>query len=422
MEKIVLPNGLRILLLPISEALSASVGIWVEAGSRYEPAALQGISHFVEHMVFKGTETRSSRQISEEMDMLGGGMNAYTTKEYTRFYAQTLSENARPALELLTDMLLHSRMNAADVDLERSVILEEMSMYEDVGEDLAHEALCGSVWPSSPLGVPICGRRETVSRIGSAELLQYVQEEYTPERIVVVIAGGFDRDDILAFIDSTLGKLKRGQGRPAFDTPVFNPGLVLRQKDFEQISLELAVPGIPAGGLRPDGREWRYPLMLFNFIVGGGASSRLFMRLREELGLAYSVYSNHYSSKGAGLFTVSAAVSPSQQTRVLGEIRGILSSVAEGITEEEFLRARAQVKSSYILGLETVAARATYAGRNELLENRTLPAEDVLKELDSLTPADVNELAKTLLTSDNWALSVAGAVKEEASYLSFINP
>ena len=417
LEKLRLDNGLRVLLLPVEGALSASVGVWIEAGSRYETVAKQGISHFVEHMTFKGTAARTARQISEEMDLLGGGMNAYTTKEYTRFYAQTLAENARPAMELLTDMLLHSRMAAEDVELERGVILEEMAMYEDAGEDLAHEALCDAIWPDSPLGRPICGTRETVSAITPQDLLQYVAEEYTPGRMVAVAAGGYNREDILDCLQSTLGRLKPGAPCPAADTPAFTPGVVLRKKKFEQVSLELAVPGIPSGA--EDG-DLRYALLLFNFIAGGGASSRLFLRLREELGLAYSVYSTHYASKGAGLFTVSAAVSPKQQFRVLGEIRDILAGLAQGIGEEEFLRARAQIKSSFILGLETVAARATYVGRNELLEGRSIRETEVLSALDQLEPRDIERLAARLLQNASWALSVAGKVENKEMYLPFI--
>ena len=419
LEKLRLDNGLRVLLLPVEGALSASVGVWIEAGSRYEAAAKQGISHFVEHMTFKGTAARTARQISEEMDLLGGGMNAYTTKEYTRFYAQTLAENARPAMELLTDMLLHSRMAAEDVELERGVILEEMAMYEDAGEDLAHEALCGAIWPDSPLGRPICGTRETVSAITPQDLLQYVAEEYTPGRMVAVAAGGYNREDMLDCLQSTLGRLKPGAPCPAADTPAFTPGVVLRKKKFEQVSLELAVPGIPSGA--EDG-DLRYALLLFNFIAGGGASSRLFLRLREELGLAYSVYSTHYASKGAGLFTVSAAVSPKQQFRVLGEIRDILAGLAQGIGEEEFLRARAQIKSSFILGLETVAARATYVGRNELLEGRSIRETEVLSALDQLEPRDIERLAARLLQNASWALSAAGKVESKEMYLPFLQP
>ena len=322
MEKITWSNGLRLLLLPVEGALSASVGVWIEAGSRYEPAAAQGISHFVEHMLFKGTAARSARDISEEMDMLGGSLNAYTTQECTRYYAQTLAQNAPGALELLSDMLLHSRMAPADVELERKVILDEIAMYEDVGEDLAHEALCAAAWPGSPLGRPICGTRSSVAALTSADLLRYVREQYTPERMVVVAAGAFDKASLMDILERGLAALPRGAGRPAADAPAFSPALTLRPKDFEQVCLELGWQGIPAGD------ERRYAMMLANFIIGGGASSRLFLRLREELGLAYSIYSGSYADTGAGLFTVSASVAPEVNTISCGcacSVRAMLS-------------------------------------------------------------------------------------------------
>lgn len=415
LEKITLNNGLRVLLLPLEGALSASVGVWVAAGSRHESEREQGISHMIEHMLFKGTTRRSARDISEEMDLLGGNVNAYTTKEYTRFYAQALAENAVPAMDILCDMLLDPRLDPGDLALERGVILDEMAMYEDSGEDVAHETLCAAVWPESSLGRPIIGRRDTVSSLSADHLREYLRRQYTPERMVAVAAGGFPREEILALLQDSLGSLPRGAGLPAVDPPAFRPSLSLTRKAFEQTSLALAVPGLPAGDPR------RYAMMLLNFIVGGGASSRLFQRLREELGLAYSVYSSAYSHQGAGLFAVAASFSADQQERVLLEIDAILRGVAQGVSEEEFARALAQVKASYVLGLETVAAQAAYVGRNELLEGRAIGSAEVLASLDALTPADIGALADALLGAGvPRALSVAGDVKERTFYTPFL--
>ena len=416
MEKIILPNGLRVLLLPIEGARSVSAGVWIEAGSRYEPAEMQGISHFTEHMLFKGTGRRSARRISEEMDLLGGGLNAYTTKEYTRYYAQTLSENAAAAWDLLCDMITDSRMAPEDTALERGVILEEIAMYEDAGEDLAHEALCASVWPRSPLGRPICGTRESVASITPKDLKSYVRENYTPERMVAVTAGGFDREAVLETLSAGLGHLQPGIGKPPTDTPAFTPGLVLRKKDFEQVSIELGMPGVPAVGTE-DSR--RYEMMLLNFIVGGGASSRLFQRLREELGLVYSIYSANYASRGAGLFTIAAALAPGRQEQALQEIRAVLASMTDGITQEEFLRAKAQVKASYILGLETVAQRASYIGRNELMEGKAIDSGEVLTHLDAVTIPDIEKLAAQLFSAPA-CLSAAGPVAAAKFYKPYI--
>lgn len=415
MEKIVGPNGLRILLYPIEGAHSASVGVWVYAGSRYENTDKQGISHFVEHMLFKGTETRTARQISEEMDNLGGGMNAYTTKEYTRFYAQTLPENSVGALELIGDMLLHSRMDAHETELERRVILDEMAMYEDEGEDLAHELLCAGVWPDSPLGRPIIGTKETVAAIRPDDLLAYVRENYTPERLVVVVAGCFDRAAVLDAAQRLWDRCPRGTGIPAADTPAFTPGVFLRRKKFEQLSLEWAVPGLALGD------EGRYALMLFNFLLGGGASSRLFQRVREQLGLVYSIYSTHYASRGAGLMTVGASMTPANQQPVLDEVRRCLEELADGAGEEEFRRAKVQVKASFILGLETVAAQASYIGRSELMENRVPSVDEEIARIDAVTPDEVNALAERLLTGGVQALSGAGPVAAKKIYIPYIS-
>ena len=413
MEKLVLDNGLRVLLLPIDGALSASVGVWIAAGSRFEEPQKQGISHFVEHMMFKGTSRRTARQISEEMDLLGGSLNAYTTKEYTRYYAQTLAENAEKAMDLILDMITGSRMAEEETQRERGVILEEIAMYEDVGEDLAHEALCAAVWPDSPLGRPICGVKDTVAAITPEDLHDYVQGNYTPERMVVVAAGGIDPDRLMEEIGGVLGTRPRGRIVPQPDAPPFTPAVALRTKEFEQVSLELATAGLPAGD------ERRYAVMLLNFIVGGGASSRLFQRLREELGLAYSIYSSHYASAGAGMFAISAGVSPANQQRALSEIRRVLDGLAGGVTEEEFLRAKAQVKASYIMGMETVASRATYIGRNELIEGRAVEPEEVLAQMDRLCPDDIGRLAEQLLAGP-WALSAAGPVLDREAYTAYL--
>lgn len=419
MEKIVLDNGLRILLAPMETALSASVEIWAAAGSRYEPPEQQGISHFVEHMLFKGTQRRTARQISEETDLLGGALNAYTTRHCTRFYAQVLAysgstapDGADAMLDILLDMVLHSEMAPEDTELERQVILDEMDMYEDMGEDLAHESLVASCWPDSGLGRPICGWKDTVRAITPEDLRRYVREHYTPERLLVVLAGKFHRDRLLLQITDQLGGLPRGAGVPMTDTPGFVPGISLKKKKFEQLSLELAYPGLPMGDPR------RYAMMLLNFLVGGGASSRLFLRLREELGLAYSVYSSHEAAPGAGLFSVSASVAPSRQLEALAEIRRVLAGLRDGtdpIRPEEFLRARAQTKAAVILGRETVAAKAYYMGHNELFAGREIPEREVLDALDQVTLEQLQTLARDVFAAP-CSLSAAGGVLAPQKY------
>lgn len=410
MERICLDNGLRVLLLPEEGALSAAVSLWVTAGSLWESDEQQGISHFLEHMAFKGTDRRTARQVSEEMDLLGGGMNAYTAREYTRYYAQTLAENAGQALDLLCDIVLNPRLDIADVELERGVILEEMSMYEDSGEEVAHDALCAAIWPGSPLGRPITGTRETVAALSADDLREYRRTHYAPGRMLAVAAGRFDREAVLEQLEKGPGALPPAAPPAAPEPPVYRPAFVLRQKDFEQTTLELAMPGLPRGD------ERRYAMMLFNFIVGGGASSRLFQRVREELGMAYSVYSANEAYAGTGLFTVTALTSPDQQGEVLREIRAVLDGFAAGVSREEFDRALAQVKASYILGMETVEARASYYGRGQLFGDSENDPARVLEKLDALTPADVDALAAEILRPEAYSLAVVGVVREAAFY------
>jgi predicted Zn-dependent peptidase len=413
-EKQILDNGLRIIYLPIAGVHSASVGIWVATGSRYETEKEQGISHFIEHMFFKGTTTRNSREISEEMDFLGGGLNAYTAREYTRYYAHTLAENAVKAMDILCDMIMNPLIDKDELERERLVILDEMAMYQDSGEDVAYEKLCAAIWPNSSLGRPIAGIADTVSSFTAEDLRNYINTHYTPERMVAVIAGGFDRDGMDTLLKNTLGKLERGSCKVIFDNPIFQPSISITNKKFEQTSLSIAMPGLPKGDPR------RYAMMVLNFIVGGGSSSRLFQRLREELGLAYSVYSSHSSSTGTGLFTVSASFSSDRQDQVLFEINNLLDGIADGVTAEEFERARAQIKAANIIGLETVAAKASFAGHNELFQGRQITGDEVLENLNKLTLSDVNQLASTIFGNSNRALSVAGNTKERSFYQSFI--
>ena len=412
--KLVLENGLRIIYLQIPGAHSASVGAWVAAGSRHETRNEQGISHFIEHMLFKGTTNRTSREISEQMDFLGGELNAYTSKEYTRYYAHTLSENAVKAMDIICDMIQNPLLDKEELERERLVILDEMAMYQDSGEEVAFEKLCAAVWPGSSLGQPIIGVPETVSSFTAGDLKNYIDTHYTPDRMVVVAAGSFDRDGMDKLLERTLGKMKPGNKNLVFENPVFHPSIALTEKQLEQTSLSIAVPGLPKGDLR------KYAMMALNFIIGGGASSRLYRRLREELGLAYSVYSSHSSSTGAGLFTVFASFSSERQEQVLTEISKLLQNVAKGVTAEEFERARAQIKASNIIALETVAAKASFAGQNELFEGRQITSREVLENLNKLTLDDVNELSAEIFGGGRRALSVTGSIMERSFYQPFV--
>lgn len=410
MERIVLDNGLRLLLLPESGSRVFTLDVWVDAGSRYESGYHSGISHLAEHMVFKGTEKRSSLDISLAMDDIGGVINAYTGQEHTRYYVKTLGEYAPQALELLTDMLLHATIPTRELELERQVVLEEIAMYEDSPEDVAHDSLAEMVWQGHPLGASISGTPASVSEIDREELLRFLHNRYTPDRMLLVCAGDFCREEILAAVERDFGSRPAGTEREEQAAPVFHPGILRRQKDNEQVCLELGFPGLSAT------TEERFTLGLLTALLGDGESSRLYQRLREELGLVYGVYAVHYASKDGGLYTISVSTSPENQLTVLEEIGGVLTRLlTQGVTAQELDRVKKKVKTGFIMSLETVAARAAREGRSEYLRERSLSVDEVLTAWGQVTAEDILRVAQRLF-GGAVALSAVGPVAEESAY------
>lgn len=410
MERIVLDNGLRLLLLPEGGSRVFTLDVWVDAGSRYESGYHSGISHLAEHMVFKGTHSRSSLDISLAMDDLGGVINAYTGQEHTRYYVKTLGEYAGQALELLSDMLLHAAIPARELELERQVVLEEIAMYEDSPEDVAHDSLAELVWQGHPLGAPISGTPASVSEIDREELLRFLRNRYTPDRVLLVCAGDFDREAILQAVRRDFGDRPAGTEQEEQTAPLFCPGIVRRQKDNEQVCLELGFPGLSSTA------EERFTLTLLTALLGDGESSRLYQRLREKLGLVYGVYAVHYASKDGGLYTISVSTSPENQLTVLEEIGGVLTRLlAQGITAQELERVKKKVKTGFVMSLETVAARAAREGRSEHLLGRSVPVEEVLSAWERVTAEELLALARRLFGGVP-ALSAVGPVAEESAY------
>ncbi|MBQ5840620.1 MAG: insulinase family protein [Clostridia bacterium] len=414
MQRIELDNGLRLLLLPEAAARVFTLDVWLSVGSRYEEGYPAGIAHLTEHMLFKGTARRTSRQISEEIDNMGGVMNAYTGQEYTRYYIQTLGEYAPQAVDLLTDMLLHAAIPEKELEAERRVVLEEIAMYEDSAEDLAHDSLVEHVWQGDPLGTPISGTPQSVMAIDGITLHRFLQENYTADRMTVVCAGDFDPVAMEALLRRALGGLSKGRGLQTGAPPVFHHGVVCRRKDFEQVSLELGFRGLPTGDAD------RFALSLLTAIVGGGESSRLYQRLREELGLTYGIFAANYDNHGAGLYAVCASVSPENQQQALLEIgREIRRLVEEGVSEEELRRTKAHAKISLLMSQETVAARAARVGRGEVVMGRQTSVDEVLARWDSLQAADLQALARRLFGNVP-ALAAVGPVATREEYAQWL--
>ncbi len=402
MELIRFKNGLRVILEEMPWSKSAAMCFYVGCGSHDEQGAFCGASHYIEHMLFKGTESRSAFAISEQMDEIGGNLNAYTTKEFTCIYSQTLEEHLPKAAEILCDMILRSKMAPEDLETERSVILEEIGMYEDSFEELCMDRLYLRVYPNAALGGNILGTRQSVREMTVDRLRSHMGNYYVPERMVISVCGKFHRETLLEILERQLGDLN-DTGNPMGVEPVeFHPGIITDKKKSEQTHLIIAMPGLPIGS--PE----RYAHAIFSTVLGGTSSSRLYQRVREKLGLAYSVYSFSGAHLEGGIFGIGAAVAHGSQRRTLEEIFNVLIEMKNGISKKEFLRTREQFKANLVMGLESHNARASAMGRAILLEGEYLDEAAILNKFDSLTKEDVSRAAERILGFDRLAVSVVG--------------
>ena len=411
-EKITLPNGVRIVFERIDHVRSASVGFWIGTGSRYEKAAENGAAHFIEHMLFKGTQNMKAAERASEGDRLGGQVNAFTTKEMTALYGRFLDVHLPYALDILCDMFFSSQFYEKEVEVERGVICEEISMYADTPEDLVMERLFGSVFRGSPLARPILGTKRTLERMSGEFLKEYQTNTYTGDKIVVALSGSFnDRDvEYLKQRFSAVQPSKKSRelaGR-------YTPSVVLKKKRIEQNHICLAFPGLDLYDKK------RYAFQLMNSIFGGNMSSRLFQHLREELGLCYSVSSFGVAHNDVGLFCVATAVS--KDTEELA-IQGILKEIEriknEGVSEEELARTREQVKANVVMGLESTQSRMNRLGRNELLFGYIKDIDDVISEYDAVTCSEIHELAVQCMDIQRMSFSAVGNLREASEYKKF---
>lgn len=413
-QKRVLKNGVRLIAERIDHVRTASVGIWIGNGSRYEPAALGGISHFIEHMIFKGTDKRSARHIAIAMDAMGGQSNAFTDKECTCYYIKVLDKRLQTAISLLADMFMNSLFAQSDIELERGVVLEEIDMYEDSPEDVAVEKLFEQCYRGSSLGRPILGTPETLQTINSEAMHAFVHDYYRPEDTVVALSGSFtDRD--LDYIAELFGVMQ-GSGRNAVTPAVYQPSLVLREKEIEQNHLCLSFPGEPLLSDR------RYAMGLLGSILGGGMSSRLFQTVREENGLCYSIYSFGTSHLDTGLLSVYTGLSPETELKALTLILDELRKFCEnGPDEDELSRCREQVKTTLLMGLENTGSRMMTIGKSELMRGEVLPLEEVLARYDAVTEQDLLALARETFDLSKASLSVVGQPEKEEHYRKLLS-
>lgn len=409
-RKLVLENGLRVVMERMPALKSVTVGIWVNVGSRDEGAGEEGLSHFIEHMFFKGTRSRTATQISREIDALGGEMNAFTSRETTTFYVKVLDQQLLQALDLLADLFHHSRFDAKEVEKEKQVVLEEIRMVQDDPEDFVQELHTEQTLMRHPLGRPILGSVGTIQGLRRTDLLRYMEAHYHPRQTVVTVAGNFDLKMLLPALESSFGRCEEGSS-PRFDRrpPRVKGGLVVRKKRLEQAHLCLGLRGIPLG------HKDRYAAHALNAVLGGSVSSRLFQEVREKRGLAYSIYSYLSSFSDSGTLTVYAATRPREAPRVLDlvckEIRRLRT---KGLERKELERAKNQMKGSLMLSLESTHSRMSKLAKDELYEGRHVSLDEMMAEIDRVSPAQVHRLSRELLEVDGLAVTALGPVSERS--------
>lgn len=403
MRRTVLPNGVRVLTESVPQFVSTSLGIWVENGSRYEDPSENGISHFLEHLFFKGTERRSAKRIAEEIDAVGGVLNAFTGKEYTCYYAKVLREDLPLALDVLSDLFLHSKFDPEEIERERTVVLQEISEIEDTPDDYVHDLFNRRFWPGHPLSMPICGSAETVGDMKRDDFLAFIARRYRPDRIVVSAAGGVDHDRLVDSVSAAFGSLSGTTEKPRFSPPRPQPGLEVWEKDLEQVHMNLGVPGISHDDPR------RYAAFVMNTALGGGMSSRLFQEVREKRGKAYSIASFLSSYVGAGYLAVYTGLSASCVAEVLEVVVRELSTLRrDGLAPDELARAKSQIKGNMLLALESSDSRMGRIAKNELYFGHDVPPEEVAREIDAVGADDVLAIARDLFRDGQVAVGLLG--------------
>ncbi|HZK55781.1 MAG TPA: pitrilysin family protein [Desulfosporosinus sp.] len=402
-QKTILPNGVRIITEEIEHVRSVAIGLWVGAGSRDEREGYEGISHFMEHMFFKGTEHRTARALAESLEAVGGQLNAFTTKEYTCYYVKVLDEDLDLAIDVLSDMFFHSLFDEKEIEKEKNVVIEEIKMYEDSPDELIHDVFSEQVWKEHSLGKPILGTEASINSLSREKIMNFLSEHYAPDNVVIAVAGKIKHEDIVAKLSAQFGTFKRGGRRVLEEPPIGQTVEHYQKKETEQMHIILGVPGLGQDD------EDIYAMHIFNNILGGGLASRLFQEIREQRGLAYSVYSYHSTYVDSGLFAIYAGTSPKNTQEVIECILQELKEMSEkGITADELARTKAQIKGGLYLGLESVSSRMSRLGKTELTYNRVLSPEEVIGKLEKVTLEDVLRVIQRLWQKDKISIMTLG--------------
>src|ERR1700729_1132990 len=400
----VLPNGLTIITEQMQHIRSASIGIWLQTGSRDEDAAWNGISHFIEHMLFKGTEHRTAEEIARQVDSIGGNMDAFTAKECICFNVKVLDEPLPVALEILSDLVLHPVFDSNDITRERGVILEEIKMDEDNPDYLVHEIFTQNFWKDHPLGKPILGTKETVKKFERTAVLDTYSHRFAPGNIIVSAAGNLDHDRFVELVTQHFEHMKPRKNGFHSAEPKIVPRIVLRNKKaLEQVQLCIGVPSHPIA------HEKRHAGYILNTLLGGGMSSRLFQNIRERQGLAYSIYSDLNPYRDTGCLAVYAGTSRASTTKVVQSVVEELRKLKqETVSDEELRRSKDQLKGSLMLSLESSTARMSNLARQEMYFEHYYDLDELIAKIEAVTSEDLAKLANEFFQTDSIAVTCLG--------------
>jgi predicted Zn-dependent peptidase len=403
-----LSNGITVISEVLPYLRSSSFGIWVKAGSSNEDDSNNGIAHIIEHMLFKGTVSRSAKQIADEMARIGGNVNAFTSKECTSYYATTLSEHLPIAVDIIADMMTNSLIDEKSLKKEKGVILEEIDMYDDSPEDLVHEMLQQRIWKDHPLGYMISGTKKVVRRVTREQILDFMDTYYVGSNMIISVAGNFNEMDVLKLLSEKFGVIKESSSKAQSEPgkPEYNRVICKRNKDIEQLHCNIAFSSISYMS------EERYVLSVLNSILGGSINSRLFQKIRENSGLTYSIYSYGSSYRETGLFHIYAAMNPLQTASVVKKIFQIINDIKKkGVTAEELSMTKEQIKTELILGNESAKSIMNSNGKSMINRGRIISIEELIEGIETVTHKDVLDFANIYFDLKAASISLVGNLK-----------
>ncbi len=405
----VLPNGMAVLTEQMPSVKSASIGVWVRVGSRDEAAEVAGVSHFIEHMLFKGTDRRSAEEIAREIDAVGGSLDAFTSRESTCFYGKVLGEHLPLAIDILADAFLHSRLDPEDIDRERQVVLQEIKMVEDTPDDLVHDLFAEAIWGDHPVARPILGRKETVLALTQADIRRHMERFYRPDRIVVAAAGDLEHERVVDLVQRAFDGFEGRSFHSDPPAPISTAAVRVEERDTAQLHLCLGIDALPYS------HKDRYVIHLLNALLGGSMSSRLFQEVREKRGLVYSIYSYQASYRDCGLLVVYAGTSPDSSGQVVDLIRAECARLRrERLAPRDLQQLKDQLKGNLFLGLEGTSSRMTRLAKTEIYLERNYDLDEIIAGIEAVSVDQFQSLAGRILRDEAFAITSIGPVPQAA--------